>query len=164
MHIQDNTIYCLATLHVNYTTYDMRREFDTVNPQTHPFIMVSSPESEHSAHLFWYAILGVFHADVQYAGNDCRDFRSKRMDFLWVHWLGVVPRRSFGRMAKLPKIGFIQDSDEVAFWFLDPSYVVRGCHLIPSFVDGKTEDLLTTDSRVSLGESALKKTTGPPTL
>jgi hypothetical protein len=69
VRIRNNTIYRLATLRVNYTTYDMRRDFDTVNPKTHPFIMVPSPETEQGAHLFWYAaVLGVFHADVQYAG------------------------------------------------------------------------------------------------
>jgi hypothetical protein len=152
IRIRNNTIYRLATFRVNYTTYDMRRDFDTVNPQTHPFIIVPSPETEQGAHPFWYAaILGIFHADVQYAGNDSRDFQFKRMEFLWVRWLGVVPGRSFGRRhAKLPKIGFVPDSDEFAFGFLDPSCVVRGCHLIPSFIDGKTQDLLTTDS-ISLG-------------
>jgi hypothetical protein len=74
------------------------------------------------------------------------------MEFLWVRWLGVVPGRSFGQKhAQLPKIGFVPDSDEFAFGFLDPSHVVRGCHLIPSFVDGKTQDLLSTDG-CSLGQ------------
>ena len=152
IRIRNNTIYRAATLRVNYTTYDMRRDFDTVNPKTHPFVMVPSPETEQGAHSFWYAaVLGVFHADVQHAGNDSQDFRFKRMDFLWIRWLGVVPGYTFGkRQAKLPKIGFVPDSDEFAFGFLDPSHVIRGCHLIPSFTDGKTPDLLTTDG-VSLG-------------
>jgi hypothetical protein len=130
----------------------MRRDFDTVNSTTHPFIMVSSPETEKGAHPFWYAaVLGVFHADVQYSGGDSQDFRYNRMEFLWVRWLGVVPGRSFGkRHAQLPKIGFVPDSDEFAFGFLDPSHVIRGCHLIPSFVDGKTQDLLSTEGS-SLG-------------
>jgi hypothetical protein len=65
------------------------------------------------------------------------------MEFLWIRWLGVVPGRSFGRkQAKLSKIGFVPDLDEFAFGFLDPSLIIRGCHLIPSFSDGKTQDLL----------------------
>ncbi len=65
------------------------------------------------------------------------------MEFLWVRWLGVVPDHSFGReQARLPKVGFVPDSDEFAFGFLDPSLVLRGCHLIPSFEDGKTDKLL----------------------
>ncbi len=153
IRIRNNTIYRLSTLRVNYTTYDMRRDFDTVNPKTHPFIMVPSPETEQGAHPFWYAaVLGVFHADVQHVGSESRDFRFKRMEFLWVRWLGMVPGCTFGKkQAKLPKIGFVPDSDEFAFGFLDPSHVIRGCHLIPSFIDGKTQDLLMTDSGVSLG-------------
>jgi len=152
VRIRNNVIFRLATLRVNYTTYDMRRDFDTINSKTHPFVMVPSPETERGAHPFWYAaVLGVFHADVQYTGEDSRDFRHNRMEFLWVRWLGVVPGRSFSQKhAQLPKIGFVPDSDEFAFGFLDPSHVVRGCHLIPSFVDGKTQDLLSTDGR-SLG-------------
>jgi len=43
----------------------MGQDFDMVNSTTHPFIMVSSPETEKGAHPFWYAaVLGVFHADV----------------------------------------------------------------------------------------------------
>ncbi len=37
----------------------------------------------------------------------------------------------------------IPDSDEYAFGFLDPSLVLRGCHLLPAFADGKTTELLT---------------------
>ena len=146
IRIRNNTIYRLSTLRVNYTTYDMHRDFDTVNPRTHPFIMVPSPETEMDAHPFWYAaVLGVYHADVQHVGDESQDFRFKRMEFLWVRWLGMVPGHSSGkRRAKLPKIGFVPNSDEFAFGFLDPSHVIRGAHLIPSFVDGRTQDLLTT--------------------
>lgn len=67
------------------------------------------------------------------------------MEFLWVRWLGVVAGLSFGRKkACLPKLGFIPDSDDYAFGFLDPSLVIRGCHLLPAFVDGRTNDLLLT--------------------
>jgi len=45
VRIQNNVIFRVATVRVNYTTYDMRRDFDTVNSTTHPFIMVSSPEN-----------------------------------------------------------------------------------------------------------------------
>jgi len=68
------------------------------------------------------------------------------MEFLWVRWLGVVPGHSFGRRhARLPKVGFVPDTDEFSFGFLDPALVIRGCHVLPSFVDGKTTDLLATE-------------------
>ena len=148
IRIRGNTIYRHRTVRINYTTYDMRRDYDTINPRTHPFIMVASPETEPDAHPFWYAaVLGIFHADVQHTGRRSCDFRLREVEFLWVRWLGVVPGCSFGRkQAKLPKIGFVPDSDEYAFGFLDPVRVIRGCHLIPSFADGKSRDLLSTQN------------------
>jgi hypothetical protein len=55
------------------------------------------------------------------------------------------------KAARLPKIGFIPDTDDLAFGFLDPSLVVRGCHLIPAFHDGYTAALLS--AKLSAGRS-----------
>lgn len=145
VRIQNQTIFRVCTARINYTTYDLRRAHDTINPRTHPFVMVASPETSPGSHPFWYAaVIGIFHANVQHTGKESRDYRPQRMEFLWVRWLGVVPDHSFGRQqARLPKIGFIPDSDEFAFGFLDPSLVLRGCHLVPSFEDGRTTELLT---------------------
>jgi hypothetical protein len=75
------------------------------------------------------------------------------MEFLWVRWFGVIEGHQCGtKIARLPKIGFLEESDPSAFGFLDPSFVIRGCHLIPAFADGRTQDLLTTKS--SLGRPA----------
>jgi len=110
--------------------------------------MVLSPEvtSNPAAHPFWYgAVIGIFHAEVQHSGARSRDLTWKSMDFLWVRWLGVVPGHSFGRkQAKLPQVGFVEDLDDFAFSFLDPALVIRGCHLIPTFSEGKTTELLST--------------------
>jgi len=63
--IVGNKIFSVKTLRVNYTTYDVRREQDTINPRTHPFIMVKTGETTKNAHPFWYAqVLGVYHASV----------------------------------------------------------------------------------------------------
>ena len=142
--IQNETIYRVRTARINYTTYDLRRGHHTVNPRTHPYIIMASPEADPNSHPFWYAsVIGVFHANIQHIGKKSQDYQPKRMEFLWVRWLGLVPDHSFGRQkAKLPKIGFVPDSDEFAFGFLDPSLVLRGCHLLPSFEDGKTNELL----------------------
>jgi len=80
------------------------------------------------------------------------------MGFLWVWWLDVVLGHTFGkRQAKLLKVSFLSDSDKFAFSFLDPLHVIQGCHLIPSFVDGKTQDLLMTDLGVSLERIGTEK-------
>ncbi|KAJ3925662.1 MAG: hypothetical protein NXY57DRAFT_1051654 [Lentinula lateritia] len=94
--IAEDKIHAVKTLRINYTTYDVRRNQDVINPHTNP-----------NAHPYWYAqVLGIFHADVIH-------FRSrKRMEFLW-------------KFAKLPKVGFVPEDDEFAFGFLDPSQVIR---------------------------------------
>ena len=146
VRLENETIFRVCTVRVNYTTYDLRRAYDTINPRTHPFVMVASPEVGPDPHPFWYAsVIGIFHATVQHIGKNSKDYRPKRMEFLWVRWLGVAPNHSFGRQqCRLPKIGFIPNlPDELAFGFLDPALVLRGCHLIPSFEDGKTTKLLT---------------------
>ncbi|KAF9473199.1 hypothetical protein BDN70DRAFT_817603 [Pholiota conissans] len=155
VRIQNETIFRVCTARINYTTYDMRRAYDTVNPHTHPFIILSSPETDPGRHPFWYAaVIGIFHANVQHTGKDSRDYSLRWMEFLWVRWMGPVSNYSFGRQqARLPKIGFIPDSDEFAFGFLDPSLVLRGCHLLPSFKDGRTPNLLTMASKKTRTEA-----------
>ena len=126
---------------INYTTYDVRRDQDTLRPGHGAAIMALSRECDDDAHPFWYAhVLGAFYIDVEYTGTaPCTSYT---MDFLWVRWFGTVPGHRWGlKQARLPKIGFIADSP-AAFGFLDPSLVIRACHLIPAFADGRTDTLL----------------------
>ena len=78
------------------------------------------------------------------------------MEFLWVRWLGAEPGyRSGSQVARLPKIGFVEATDEDAFGFLDPDLVIRGSHLIPAFHSGRTYDLMPYDGPTaarSIGE------------
>lgn len=139
-----NKIFSVKTLRINYTTYDVHREQDTINPRTHPFVMVKTGETSKNAHPFWYAqVLGVYHASVFDMNMESTVRSPQRMEFLWVRWLGVDPgHRSGFRRARLPKMGFVPHDDPDAFGFLDPAQVIRGCHLIPAFADGKTSSLM----------------------
>jgi hypothetical protein len=131
-------------MRVNFTTYDMRRDQDTINPRTHPNVMVLSPETAPNSHPFWYArVLGIFHLEVIHSGLKSRNGGTQHMEFLWVRWYGTEPGcRSGFKAARLPKIGFVPDSDDYAFGFLDPSLVLRGCHIVPAFAGGRTDSLL----------------------
>ena len=142
--IISNKLFSVRTLHINYTTYDVCREQDTVNPHTHPFVMVKSGETAKNAHPFWYVqVLGVFHALVLDTGVESMVRSPQRVEFLWVRWLGIDPdHRSGFRHAHLPKMGFVPDDNPDAFGFLDPSHIIHGCHLIPAFADGKTTSLM----------------------
>ena len=106
--------------------------------------MVLSPESEEDAHPFWYAqVLGVFHTRVLHVGPAATNRSVQNIEVLWVRWLGLGPDHQYGfKSARLPKVGFVEYTDPLAFGFLDPSLVVRGCHLVPAFADGKTSSLL----------------------
>lgn len=138
IRIVDNRIYSAKVLRVNYTTYDVRRDQDSMNPRTSADVMVLSPETGPQAHPFWYArVLGVFHARILHTGPSATNRSIQHMEFLWVRWFGVVPGHRYGhRAARLPKVGFVPDNDPLAFGFLDPSLMLRGCHLIPAFNDG----------------------------
>ena len=132
-------------MRINYTTYDVRRDGDTINPWMYPNIMVKSPETGPSAEPYWYArVIGIFHAYVSSTHPDVGVRTLRSMDFLWVRWFGKEPspyRHGFCH-ARLPKIGFVELLDKYAFTFLDPTQVVRGAHIIPAFSAGRTPALL----------------------
>ncbi|KAF9032193.1 hypothetical protein BJ165DRAFT_1321577, partial [Panaeolus papilionaceus] len=149
LRIRNNIIFGHSTARVNYTTYDMRRDFDTINPRTHPFIMAISPEaagytasdpnpkSGTNTPIFWYAaVLGIFHADVQRIGSNSGDLRYRTLPFLWVRWFEPSPGHLPGQYPQLPKLRLLPEEDDFSYGFLDPSLVLRGCHLIPAFRDG----------------------------
>ncbi|GJJ14858.1 hypothetical protein Clacol_009126 [Clathrus columnatus] len=146
IYFQHECIYSHAILRINFTTYDLRRDQDFINPQTSKrFIMVASnDDSEEECHKypFWYAqVLGIFHADIFTATNQST-MKPTHMNFLWVRWLGQDPIWKSGfKFHKLDHIGFIPHQDKDAFGFLDPAAVIRATHLIPAFAYGRTIDL-----------------------
>lgn len=148
VRILGDKFYSAKVLRVNYTTYDLRRDQDNMNPRTHCDVMVLSSETKPDSHPFWYArVLGVFHANILHTGSQSRNRSVQRMEFLWVRWFSVVPNHQSGSLhARLPKIGFIPEAKSGAFGFLDPSLVLRGCHLVPAFAMGHTSELLKTVS------------------
>jgi hypothetical protein len=114
--------------------------------------MVLSPETQPGVHRYWYAqVLSVFNATVHLQSQNLLDCTSPaRMEFLWVRWLGIEPRYRFGfKRARLPKVGFVPESDPFAFGFLDPAHVIHGSHLIPDFASGRTSDLLATQAETA---------------
>ena len=86
-------IYKHKTARINFTTYDLRQEQDSINPRTeHQDIMVLTREdaSCKEYHLYWYTcVIGIFHADVYHIGEKSTTDEPYKMDFLWVHWFGL---------------------------------------------------------------------------
>lgn len=140
----NNRIYQHKVLRVNYTTYDLRRAQDSVNPRTHADIMVLSHEDDDNAYPYWYArVVGVFHVEVQYRGSEMQDQAPKRVDFLWVRWFARNRNLKSGwAVRRLPCIGFYPHDEPDAFGFINPDDVIRGVHSIPAFRFGRTTNLL----------------------
>ncbi|KAJ3709518.1 hypothetical protein C8R42DRAFT_561946, partial [Lentinula raphanica] len=55
--IANDKIYAVKTLRINFTTYDVRRDYDIINPRSDLCaVMVQSPEaSKPEDHPYWYA-------------------------------------------------------------------------------------------------------------
>lgn len=132
-------------MRINFTTYDCRRDQDTINVGTHSDIMVLANQDEDpdNVHPYWYArIIGIFHALVQQVGLGSTS-AYEHMDFLWVRWYGLDVRvRSGFKAHRLHQIGFLDGNDLGAFGFVDPQDLIRAVHLIPAFKFGKTSSLL----------------------
>ncbi|KIY47950.1 hypothetical protein FISHEDRAFT_44296 [Fistulina hepatica ATCC 64428] len=121
-------MHCAQTCHIHYTTYDLCRDYDLINPSNHPFVMVKSAADD--GHPFWYAqVLGIFHADVYSSHPNAKRDQFGRMDFLWVRWFSNEPdwlSNPRSRKPRLHKIGFqvAPSDDPYVFGFLDPAEVI----------------------------------------
>ncbi|KAI0065195.1 hypothetical protein BV25DRAFT_1913814 [Artomyces pyxidatus] len=137
IQIVDNKIYAHATVRINYTTYDLRRAQDTINPRTHPDIILLSPQSlsDPSFHPFLYArVIGVYHAMVRDVGSQSLSAEPQRIDFVWVRWLNLDTSVPGGWAARrLYRVGFPEITTRDAFSFVDPKDIIRGVHLPPVF-------------------------------
>ncbi|KAG2052328.1 hypothetical protein BDR06DRAFT_983179 [Suillus hirtellus] len=92
----------------NYTTYNVCRAQDVINPRTsHCNVMVlrSDTNIEDQGHRYMYGkVLGIYHVNVIYIRNGMINYTPSQMEFLWIHWYEPINQ-----------------------------YVLRGCHVIPHF-------------------------------
>ncbi|KAI0744837.1 hypothetical protein C8Q76DRAFT_789312 [Earliella scabrosa] len=117
VRIVSNKLYRHHVLRINYTTYDMRRAQDSINPRTRPDIMMFAP-STHSHPYLYARVLGVFHVNAYRAGADLTgadDGDVYSIPVLWVRWL---------------------DLDASAPGGFRRCHVLRAVHLIPAFAHG----------------------------
>nr|GAT43510.1 predicted protein [Mycena chlorophos] len=139
--VEKGLLFTHATMYLNYTTYDLRRDRDSFNLRNRRFFIVHSQDSK-DPHRFWYGeIAGIFHANVLLADVPGTNFR--RLEFVWVRWMqrDISYRCGFDSK-RLPRICYIQHNDPDAFGFLDPADIVRAAHLIPAFHHGRTTEYL----------------------
>lgn len=144
VEIVHNRLYKHKAMRVNYTTYDMRCEQDTINPRTRPDIMVLSHEDEgNSYHPYWYArVLGIFHVNICHRGPSSRTPHVQKIEFLFVRWFGRDLAHAAGWSAhRLHRVGFLPPDSPGTFKIFDPFDVIRSVHMIPAFAHGTIDEL-----------------------
>lgn len=136
-----------------YTTYDVRRSEDVINPRTShcDVMLLADPEPNDTSsidaadtHPFLYGrVIGIYHANVVYVGPGAKNYEPMRFDFLHVRWfqLDIVDltsnHSSEWEFLRLNRLSFPTMTEKYSFGFVDPSVILRGCHLIPAFCMGK---------------------------
>ena len=153
---QNDRIYRHMTMRVSYQTYDLRRDEDVIHigtPQCNIMLLNDAWVSGSTGPPYLYAkILGVFHANVSFAGllpDGEVDHSFRRIDFIWVRWYNVL---SHGKEFKLDRLSLQSLGDGGALDFLDPSYVLRALHVIPRFSSGKLNTLTPPSEVVNEGQ------------
>jgi hypothetical protein len=141
LYIKNDMMYKHHLARFNYTTYDVRRGQDVINPNTsHHNVMVLAHADSDGAHdcPFWYArVLGIYHVNVVYTGPGMLDYRPRRLEFLWVRWYSNSTVTHGWNECRLDRLQFPPIAAENALEFVDPKFVLRTCHLIPAFASGK---------------------------
>ncbi|KAK7447686.1 hypothetical protein VKT23_013942 [Stygiomarasmius scandens] len=131
-------MYLHRVIRVNYTTYDIHRCQDSINPRSRSDIITLSPEG--SVHPFDYSrVIGIFHLDVLIDERDRGEPKLTTLDVLWVRRFRIDHNYRAGfSQRRLYRVEFLPDSDPSAYGFLNPDEVIRQCHLIPAFAHGKS--------------------------
>ncbi|KAI0055695.1 hypothetical protein BV25DRAFT_1815207 [Artomyces pyxidatus] len=139
IYLKNERIYHHKRTYFHFTTYDVKRGSDLINPGTlrHNVMLLDDGDTGH--HYMYARVLGMYHANVLYTGPGSLDFETRRMDFLWVRWYEVVDPASSG-WDGLDFLSFPPIEGPDAFGFVDPNDVVRGCHIVPDFNTGKRHD------------------------
>lgn len=135
-------IYLHNIVRIQFTTYDVRRGQDVINPSTpHRDVMLLATTDSNADHPFLYArVLGIYHANVVYATDGACNYQTKRFEFLWVRWYKYHGQSVRWNDSRLDALSFASVTTEGSFGFVDPSDVLRGCHIIPAFARGKKYD------------------------
>ncbi|KAJ8085123.1 hypothetical protein PM082_003907 [Marasmius tenuissimus] len=136
-----------------YTSYDCRRKKESIGFRRRPHIMMLTGDPS-DPHPYLYArVIGIYHANVLYLGEDPTYRRTRRMEFLFVRWLQFDESHQWGWKAKrLPRVHFLNAEDPEAFGFVDPAQVIRASHMIPAFEWNTTSELLPSNSIVRVYE------------
>ena len=161
VHIVNDRIYDHKTMRINYSTYDLQRDYDIINPSKHANVMTVSPlfdansSSASDGHPFRYArVLGIYHTDVVYFCPTTQTSVAQTLEFVLVHWYRRDTSYKAGfKQCRLHRLEPMEPEDPESFGFLDPDDIIRGSHLIPAFAHGY-KDVATLPSVAKNGKRA----------
>lgn len=131
-------------LNIKYTSYGVQQERDIIHiGYGRTGAMVYTPILREGEDEPWsYAsVLKAFHVVTRTASNP----DPKTLTVLWVRWMERRPDGLTGlNSQKYTRVSFVPWSGTPGstFDFVDPSHIIRSCHLIPAFNLGRTYDLL----------------------
>ncbi|KAI0363587.1 hypothetical protein BV20DRAFT_1031111 [Pilatotrama ljubarskyi] len=136
LRIRHNRMYIHKRMLVNYTSYDMRRQQDSINPSSHNDVMLLAPAGSSHPHLY-ARVLGIFHVNAYLAGQGNEE--PTLLHILWVRWFNIDETAPWGLDAcALPRLEFAPLDDD-PFGFISPDQVLRSIHLIPAFAHGRSD-------------------------
>lgn len=143
MVFKDSHIYLHRIFCVNYMSYDVHQLQDVINVHSaHCNIMVlCKPDggSLSSSHFQYGCIIGTYHVKAIYTRPGMPNHNSHQTEFLWVCWYDKVGQAGTGwNHRQLNCLHFAPLEDNEAFGIIDPSDVLRGCHIVPQFSLGRT--------------------------
>ena len=144
VHIKGDHLYQHKVLCINYTQYDMHYNQDSINPHTHPNIIMLMPDGTLYPYLYAY-MLGIFHIMAYLAGDDLDGADNTELEtvhILWVHWFDLDPHVLGGfKVCHLPQLKWVTLDDNM-FGFVSPNQVLCTVHLMPAFTHGQSDAAL----------------------
>ena len=86
LFFKHDCLYHYHILRINYTTYDICHKQDTINPSTpcHDIMVLVNDEVDGNDPYTYARVIGIYHANIIYAGAWRTDYTPHRMEFLWV--------------------------------------------------------------------------------
>lgn len=142
--IDGDTLHKHPILNIKFTSYEVKQERDILHlGYGRTGVMVHTPTVQQDQNEPWsYAsVLEVYHVVVRTASNP----EPQTLVVLWVRWMQRDAAGLAGPNAQnYTRVSFVPWSDTPGstFDFVDPSHIIRACHLIPAFNLGRTYDLL----------------------
>ncbi|KAJ3538209.1 hypothetical protein NMY22_g5263 [Coprinellus aureogranulatus] len=139
--LKNDVLYAHRIMRIKYTTYDARRDEDIIHIETDQTnVMLHNPLYAYgtSVHPFVYGkVIAILHADVGFVGDigQCEgEYIYRSTELLWVRWYRLCSNS--GEFA-LDEVELLPMDEPESHTFINPSDVVRACHIVPKFAEGR---------------------------